>query len=158
MIIKNISLEKLEYRIDYLIANATKYELHFMSKLEELNIKYKFQWAVETDISYFIADFYIPKYNLIYEIDGSHHYTEKGKLYDIKRDNFLKSKGYRVIHIPNSKVVDFDIMNSLKIKIKSKQPVLRKKKVRKYTLAQKAEDKKNLSTKAFKLKYPKCKK
>ena len=48
-------------------------------------------------IGNYIADFVCNKRMLVVELDGSQH--ARRKVYDEKRNGFLKSKGYRVIRI-----------------------------------------------------------
>ncbi len=49
-------------------------------------------------IGNYIVDFYCKKLKLVIELDGYSH-NNKGT-YDIERDNYLKSLGLDVIHIP----------------------------------------------------------
>ena len=55
----------------------------------------------QKNIGDYIVDFYIPKYQIAIELDGSQHTSEEGKTYDAVRDNFLKSKGVSVIRYDN---------------------------------------------------------
>ncbi|MBO4562542.1 MAG: endonuclease domain-containing protein [Clostridia bacterium] len=52
-------------------------------------------------IGNYIADFYCPRASLIVELDGSQHYSEKGKQDDAERDAFLFGYGMSVLHISN---------------------------------------------------------
>ncbi len=49
----------------------------------------------------FIADFAFTRARLIVEIDGATHATEAERSYDARRDSFLRSRGWRVVRIPN---------------------------------------------------------
>lgn len=61
--------------------NATKQEDHlWYDFLRDYEIKFQRQKTIDD----FIADFYCQKANLIIEIDGAQHYSEKG----IERDKF----------------------------------------------------------------------
>ena len=55
-------------------------------------------------IGNYIVDFYIAEKKMVIELDGSQHYTEKGKSYDAARDAFLQSKGLTVLRYANSDV------------------------------------------------------
>ena len=48
-----------------------------------------------------IADFYCHKLKLVIEIDGSIHHLEKIKQKDEEKDQFLESKGLKVIRFTN---------------------------------------------------------
>lgn len=157
MNIKNISVEELESRVNDLIDNATPSEIAFKKRLDKLRIKYHFQWAIETKLSYFIADFFIPKYKLIFEIDGYYHFTNKGKARDKIRDSVLSSMGYRVIHIPNNKVETYEIKlkndkkKVLRCKAKLSSLKIQEKRLLEVERKKKAQEK---ARKIMKLKYP----
>lgn len=55
-------------------------------------------------IGNYIVDFYIAEKRIVIELDGSQHYSEKGKAYDFERDVFLASKGITVLRYANSDV------------------------------------------------------
>jgi len=65
-------------------------------------------------IDHFIADFYIPDYKLIIEIDGKIHNTRESKEYDIFKDNMLNVYGLYVLRIMNE-VVLYDFENAVKM-------------------------------------------
>ncbi len=92
---KNISLAK------NLRKNATVQEKHlwydFLAKYE---IRFQRQKAIDN----FIADFYCHKAKLIIEIDGSQHYTEKGKQKDEFRTEILEGYDLRVIRFTNGQI------------------------------------------------------
>jgi len=52
----------------------------------------------------YIADFYIAKYKIIIEIDGSQHYNEENKEYDRKRNEFFESQGILVLRYTNKDI------------------------------------------------------
>ena len=52
----------------------------------------------------YIADFYCADAKLIIELDGSGHYTNDAKIYDMERTSFLNEYGIKVIRIPNKEV------------------------------------------------------
>ncbi len=133
---------------------ATFAEKLMISKLKYNKIKFVFQHCIDYEKSYIICDFYIPKYNVIIELDGMYHDEILQTLKDIKRDKFLSESGFNVIRLFNNEVDSFDT-----VKIKSYPIAERKEKPKpqikqtSYSLAQKVEDKKKLSRQAFKAKY-----
>ena len=56
------------------------------------------------NIGNYIVDFYIPKKQLVIEIDGIQHLTEEHKEKDQIRDEFLKGQGLRVLRFPNESI------------------------------------------------------
>jgi very-short-patch-repair endonuclease len=52
----------------------------------------------------YIADFYIAKYRIIIEVDGSQHYEESNAKYDKARDDFFKSQGILVLRYTNTEI------------------------------------------------------
>ena len=92
---KNIILAK------NLRKNATPQEKHlwygFLSKYE---IRFQRQKAIDN----FIADFYCHKAKLVIEIDGSQHYTAKGRAKDDFRTETLEKYGLRVIRFTNYQI------------------------------------------------------
>lgn len=53
-------------------------------------------------IGRYIADFYNHENRLVVEVDGKIH--EKQKEYDLNRENFLKTNGYKVIRFKNDDI------------------------------------------------------
>jgi very-short-patch-repair endonuclease len=47
----------------------------------------------------YIADFYLPNYKLVFEIDGMHHKNQKE--YDSQRTKFINEKGIKVVRFWN---------------------------------------------------------
>ena len=56
------------------------------------------------NIGSYIVDFYIPKKQLVIEIDGIQHLTEEHKETDQTRDHFLEGQGLRVLRFPNKSI------------------------------------------------------
>ena len=52
----------------------------------------------------YIVDFYCAEAKLIVELDGSQHYEDNGKKYDMERTAYLEQYGVRVLRIPNNEV------------------------------------------------------
>jgi len=51
----------------------------------------------QVPVGRYIVDFLSRKVKLIIELDGSQHYDEKGLLYDSKRDDYLRERGFVVL-------------------------------------------------------------
>ncbi len=90
-------LKLAEERRSELISNLTKSELLIKSYLDNLGIIYELQKIVYTDFRFYIVDFYLPKQNLIIEIDGLYHGTAEQNKKDIRRTKELKKLGYKNI-------------------------------------------------------------
>jgi len=87
--------------IPLLTANPSSLENVICDVLDELDIKYERQKHIHP---YFV-DIYIPIKNLIVECDGEYWHNKPGrKELDKKRDNFLISLGYKIIHLPGKKI------------------------------------------------------
>lgn len=81
--------------------NATKQEKHlWYDFLRNYEIKFQRQRTIDG----FIADFYCQKANLIIEIDGAQHYSEKGIKKDKYRTERLERYGLTVIRFSNSQI------------------------------------------------------
>ena len=93
------------------INKPTKYECIFAKRLKMMNINFKQQVPF---LNKYQVDFFIPNKNTIIEIDGVWHYNDKNAvLYDKERDKALSSMGYKLIHIKNKEVNDFDICRKI---------------------------------------------
>ena len=66
--------------------------------------KFRRQHAIKN----FILDFYCPEKKLAVEVDGATHDNPKNYDYDLKRTNFLNSKGIKILRFLNK-----EIMNNL---------------------------------------------
>ena len=56
------------------------------------------------NIGNYIVDFYIPKKQLVIEIDGIQHLTSENKEKDHARDKFLEEQGLRVLRLSNESI------------------------------------------------------
>ena len=52
----------------------------------------------------FILDFYMPSFKLAIELDGSQHYEENQKNYDISRTKFLTQNNIKVLRFNNNDI------------------------------------------------------
>lgn len=53
----------------------------------------------------YIVDFYCHESRLCIELDGAPHFTVAGRERDVRRDQILESKGFRVLHFENELVL-----------------------------------------------------
>ncbi len=63
--------------------------------------KYPVKVYKQRIIGKFIVDFYCASANLVIELDGSQHFEEQGKAYDLERSAFLESLGLKVVRYSN---------------------------------------------------------
>jgi very-short-patch-repair endonuclease len=109
---KNKRLKSLQKIRRKQLEKPSKFELVFKAKLNQWDIEYQWQQIIMG----YIADFYLPFFNLIIEIDGAAHYTY-GLERDKKRDAKLKQAGYKVHRIRNSEVAIYqkeDLLDVIK--------------------------------------------
>jgi very-short-patch-repair endonuclease len=81
-----------------------------------------FQKTFFTKTGFYIVDFLIPvPYNVIIEIDGSHHYKGDMIRKDKVRDEYLEGLGYIVLRIKNKEVdcIDFKTLIETAKKLKT---------------------------------------
>lgn len=70
---------------------------------------FKFWLLRQRPIHYFIVDFYCAALKLVIEIDGEHHFSAAGQVYDCERTRVLEGYGLRVIRFTNDEVMnDFE--------------------------------------------------
>ncbi len=92
---KNIALAK------QLRTNATPQENHlWYDFLSTYPVRFQRQKAIDN----FIADFYCHKAKLVIEIDGSHHYSEKGLRKDQFRTDILEGYDLKIIRFTNTQI------------------------------------------------------
>lgn len=64
-------------------------------------------------IDHYIVDFYNSEYQLVIELDGSHHLTPESLEYDKQRDDILNGYGLTVLRFKNADVLgNFDSVRS----------------------------------------------
>lgn len=107
---------KLKERSQNLRKNATREENHLWYDFLK---NYPVQIRRQVPIDRFIADFYCAQAKLIIELDGNHHFTEAGTIYDKERTEYLKKYRIKVIRFSNfevktnfeyiCKIIDFEI-------------------------------------------------
>ena len=111
-------MEQTPVKKNYKLLNVARMLRRNMTK-QEKHIWYDFlryypvKVYKQRIIDNFIADFYCHKACLIIEIDGSQHYTDKGKSHDQARTGVLEKYGLSVIRFSNSDIDDrFEIVCS----------------------------------------------
>ena len=85
----------------HLRKNQTSTEKRFWEAVRNhkyFGLKFRRQVVIEP----YIVDFYCPSLDLIIEFDDDVHNTPQQIVYDKKRDEFLRSKGYTVIRVTNT--------------------------------------------------------
>ena len=90
--------------------NPTEAELQFKAKLDAKGLKYIFERGFIVGDFYCFVDFYLPKpYKICFEIDGGYHSTDEQKRKDWAKDQYLKSRGFKVVRIKNEDVPNYEI-------------------------------------------------
>jgi very-short-patch-repair endonuclease len=102
MLFYNTELKQLSKQLR---SNMTDAEKLLWSKVRRKQLK-GYQFYRQRIIGDYIVDFYCPKANLIIELDGGQHYTEKGINKDKNRDVYMKQEGYRVLRFSDKEVFE----------------------------------------------------
>ncbi len=92
----------------------TSSEIIFWSLLKQHFSNFRFKR--QHPISQYIADFYCHKLKLVIEIDGGIHQTEKVKINDTLRDEFLQTLNLKVIRFTNPADFSYRKRNARSIK------------------------------------------
>lgn len=73
---------------------------HLLRNRKRCNKKFRRQHPIGP----YVADFYCAEEKLVIEIDGCHHFTDKGSNHDEARDRFLHSEGINVLRFTGKQV------------------------------------------------------
>ena len=116
------SPELKKYRQD-LRNNLTKAEVTLWKYLKSKQLegrKFRRQFSVGN----YILDFYCVEENLAIELDGQEHYSEAGYESDLKRSNFLREQGIRVLRFENEDVFKNteEVLGEIKKNFKNDSP------------------------------------
>jgi very-short-patch-repair endonuclease len=84
--------------------NSTDAERRLWSKLRLRQLN-GFQFYRQRIIVNYIVDFFCPKVKLIIEVDGGQHYFGKLHQDDLKRDEYLKKLGFKVLRFSDRDVL-----------------------------------------------------
>jgi very-short-patch-repair endonuclease len=95
---------KLKNRSRELRTNMTESELILWCKIRQKQINGA-QFNRQKPIGNYIVDFYCQEYNLVIELDGSHHFTVEGKEYDSEKDEYLRGHGLKVLRFTNHQIM-----------------------------------------------------
>ena len=101
--------KKLKHLSRNLRKNMTDAENLLWSKLKSKQML-GFQFYRQKTIGNYIVDFYCPKSNLVIEIDGGEHYSEKKLKSDEVRDNYMEENELTVLRYS-----DLDVLQNLEI-------------------------------------------
>lgn len=92
------------------LKNMSGIETSIERKMSELLDVLKIKYSKQFPIGNFICDFYLPKLNIVIEADGDYYHSLPGaKERDARKDEYLKSLGYKVMRFGES-VIKKDIV------------------------------------------------
>ena len=103
-----------EKRINYLLKFGTNWkdtdiELLVKGELDNRKLFYIAQYRIKNRI----ADFYIPKYNLILECDGNYWHNRQDRIIrDIETTKMMEKEGYKVVRL-NDQDIKINLINKL---------------------------------------------
>ncbi|MFL5728994.1 MAG: endonuclease domain-containing protein [Cytophagaceae bacterium] len=92
-----------EYRKE-LRNNLTTAEATLWIYLQKKKLQGK-KFRRQHSVGNYILDFYCPSEKLAIELDGAHHFTPEGRIYDKQRTRFLADHNIRVIRFENDQVL-----------------------------------------------------
>lgn len=112
------SLELSKQYAEKLVILSTPAEGYLKSLFNESGIRFYFQYNILfPDRKFVLADFYLPDYHLIVELDGKHHLEDEMVVKDNLRSDKLSSIGFsRVLRFLNSEAFNLK-KESLKISL-----------------------------------------
>lgn len=117
-------IERIEYvkanfgkRKEMLLKKNSEAERHFMHLLDKTPFYYiREKCCYDGNYNWCYIDFYIPFYKLGIEIDGKEHNTEKQKIKDKKKSNFLlNERGISIYRITNEECLNMKSVDILGI-------------------------------------------
>lgn len=76
-----------------------------MKEILELPPFNKYNFRCQHPLGIYIVDFYSHPLELIIEVDGEYHESQKQKTYDIERTEFLEFNGLKVIRFTNQMIL-----------------------------------------------------
>jgi very-short-patch-repair endonuclease len=96
---------KLKEAARYLRKNMTESERELWSRLRGKQLL-GVQFYRQKPIGNFIVDFFAPKAKLVVEVDGSQHTEEDNRSRDKRRDEYLASRGFKVLRFNSREVLN----------------------------------------------------
>jgi very-short-patch-repair endonuclease len=96
---------KLKEAARYLRKNMTESERELWSRLRGKQLL-GVQFYRQKPIGNFIVDFFAPKAKLVVEVDGSQHTVEDHRSRDKHRDEYLASRGIKVLRFNSREVLN----------------------------------------------------
>jgi very-short-patch-repair endonuclease len=105
---------KLKNRARVLRKNMTESERELCSRLRGKQLL-GVQFYCQKPIGNFIVDFFAPKAKLVVEVDGSQHAEEDNRSRDKHRDEYLASRGFKVLRFNSREVLNRtdSVLNSI---------------------------------------------
>ena len=89
-------------RAQKLRAEATPPERKLWSELKFLRKSHGLHFRRQVPMGPYIVDFACHSHNLVVELDGDSHLTEWQRDADRRRDEFMRSQGYRTLRFSNA--------------------------------------------------------
>lgn len=102
-------VEKAYLYAEELNNKKTSSECHFEAKVKAWGIKYEPQYLIITGSGkYMIADYYLPDYHLVVEIDGGIHKKPDVWANDRFKEDLLRANGFtNILRIKNEDIIFF---------------------------------------------------
>ena len=75
------------------------------SKIRRKQLK-GYQFYRQKTLGNYIVDFYCPQVNLIIELDGGQHYSDKGQAKDKIRDEYMRSIGLKILRFSDREIFE----------------------------------------------------
>jgi very-short-patch-repair endonuclease len=97
--------KQLKRLSQHLRKNMTDAENMLWLKLRRKQLKGRHFYRQKI-IGKYIVDFYCPKANLVIELDGGQHYSERGPEKDKVRDDVLRELGIKILRISDREIFD----------------------------------------------------
>lgn len=99
--IHNLTRTKQQRRQLRKEATGTEKILWFKIRNNQLSYKFRRQHSVGN----YVADFYCPEKKLVIELDGEVHGNELRTSHDLRRDDFLRQNGLKVVRYTNEQIL-----------------------------------------------------
>jgi very-short-patch-repair endonuclease len=97
---------KVIIRARRLRKTMTEGERRLWSALKEFRRDFGVHFRKQAPIDPYVVDFVSHEHRLVVEVDGEHHFTPEGLRRDLIRDQYLHSRGYRVIRLSTGDLHD----------------------------------------------------